>query len=59
MEEARKSLLMVENSIKLQMPEDFYTIDLMGAYMSLGQIIGEEMGEDLVQEIFSKFCMGK
>ena len=41
------------------MPEDFYTIDLMGAYMSLGQIIGEEMGEDLVQEIFNKFCMGK
>lgn len=59
LEEARKSLLMVENSIKLQMPEDFYTIDLMGAYMSLGQIIGEEMGEDLVQEIFNKFCMGK
>ena len=41
------------------MPEDFYTIDLMGAYTSLGQILGEEMGEDLVQEIFSKFCTGK
>lgn len=59
LEEARKSLLMVENSIELGMPEDFYTIDLMGAYSSLGLILGEEMGEDLVQEIFSKFCMGK
>lgn len=59
LEEARKSLLMVENSIEQGMPEDFYTIDLMGAYSSLGLILGEEMGEDLVQEIFSKFCMGK
>lgn len=59
LEEARKSLLMVENSIEQGMPEDFYTVDLMGAYSSLGLILGEEMGEDLVQEIFSKFCMGK
>ena len=41
------------------MPEDFYSIDLMGAYTALGSIVGEEVGEDLVQEIFSKFCMGK
>ena len=41
------------------MPEDFYSIDLMSAYASLGTIIGEEVGEDLVNEIFSKFCMGK
>ena len=41
------------------MSEDFLTIDLMNAYTSLGRIIGEEIGEDLVNEIFSKFCMGK
>lgn len=41
------------------MPEDFYSIDLMSAYKSLGKIIGEEVEEDLVNEIFSKFCMGK
>ena len=41
------------------MPEDFLTIDLMSAYESLGNIIGEEISEDLVNEIFSKFCMGK
>lgn len=41
------------------MPEDFYSIDLMNAYASLGSIIGEEVEDDLVQEIFSKFCMGK
>ena len=43
----------------MQMPEDFYSIDLMSAYSSLGKIIGEEVEEDLVNEIFSKFCMGK
>ena len=41
------------------MPEDFYSIDLMSAYSSLGAIIGEEVEDDLVNEIFSKFCMGK
>jgi len=53
------SLNQVLISIKNQMPEDFYSIDLMSAYTSLGMIIGEEIGEDLVNEIFSKFCMGK
>lgn len=41
------------------MPEDFYSIDLMSAYTSLGNVIGESVEDDLVQEIFSKFCMGK
>lgn len=56
---ARESLQMVVNSLKNHMPEDFYSIDLMSAYASLGKIIGEEVGEDLVNEIFAKFCMGK
>lgn len=49
----------VIDSIANDMPEDFYSIDLMGAYASLGLIIGEEVSDDLVNEIFSKFCMGK
>ena len=57
--EALYSLLMVKNSIENNMPEDFLSIDLMGAYSSLGYVIGEEIGEDVVNEIFSKFCMGK
>jgi len=57
--EARKSLEMVKHSIELGMPEDFYSIDLMNAYECLGSIIGEAVGEDLVNEIFSKFCTGK
>lgn len=57
--EAYDSLKQVKISIENQMPEDFYYIDLMNAYSSLGKIIGEEVGEDLINEIFSSFCMGK
>lgn len=59
LEEAQKSMELVKNSIDLGMPEDFFSIDLMNAYESLGKIIGESVEEDLVNEIFSKFCMGK
>lgn len=57
--DAQMSLSMVEQSILDDMPEDFFSIDLMNAYESLGFIIGESLGEDLVNEIFSEFCMGK
>lgn len=56
---AYDSMLQVRTSLENDMPEDFYSIDLMSAYASLGTIIGEEVGEDLVNEIFAKFCMGK
>ena len=59
LEQAQQSLEMVRESIQNGMPEDFYSIDLMDAYTQLGMIIGEEAGEDLVNEIFSRFCMGK
>jgi len=57
--EALKSLSMVEGSVNKGMPEDFYSIDLMDAYEQLGTILGESVGDDLVHEIFRKFCMGK
>ena len=59
LQEASQSLAMVIQSIEDGMPEDFYTIDLKDAYTSLGFIIGEEIGDDLANEIFGKFCMGK
>lgn len=59
LEQAYESIKLVEQSIQDQMPEDFYSIDLMSAYTSLGYILGEEVEDDLVEEIFSKFCMGK
>lgn len=59
LQDAGISLKNVIESIRNGIPEDFYTIDLTDAYQSLGKIIGEEMGEDLIDEIFGKFCMGK
>lgn len=56
---ALESLKLVINSINDGMTEDLYTIDLMDAYRFLGLIIGKEIEDDLVEEIFSKFCMGK
>lgn len=57
--ETRDSLNKVKESIAMNMGEDFFTIDLMSAYISLGKIIGEELEDDLVNKIFSEFCMGK
>lgn len=57
--EGLESLLQVKQSINNQMPEDFYSIDLMNAYEVLGTVIGESVEEDLVNKIFKEFCMGK
>ena len=54
-----ESLALVADSIDKDLSEDFYTVDLTNAYVFLGEIIGEEIGDDLAEEIFSKFCMGK
>ncbi len=59
LEETLESLKLVKKSITEGLPEDFYTIDLMNAYEQLGKITGESVEDDLVNEIFSKFCMGK
>ena len=59
LEECRESLILVLQSIDRNMPEDFFSIDLTNAYVHLGNIIGEEISDDLMDEIFSKFCMGK
>lgn len=58
-EQAKKALELVLESINAKMPEDFYTIDLMNAYEELGKVIGESLEEDLVNEIFANFCVGK
>ena len=59
LDNAYESLRLVAEGIDAGMTEDFLTIDLMNAYTELGKVLGEEVEEDLVNEIFSKFCMGK
>lgn len=57
--DASESLKHVEESMAMGFGEDFYTIDLMNTYESLGSIIGESVDDDLINTIFQKFCMGK
>lgn len=57
--DSAESLRKAIQSIEEGLPEDFYTIDMMDAYASLGSVIGESIEDDLADEIFSKFCMGK
>lgn len=59
LEDAVNSLYLVIDTMNAGMPEDMMTIDMMSAYTSLGRVIGEAVDDDLVNEIFSKFCMGK
>ncbi len=59
LEAALSSLKEVMKSIEIGMSEDFFSIDLMNAYTSLGAIIGEEIEDDLADKIFKEFCMGK
>ena len=57
--DALESIKMVEAGIENHMSEDFYTIDLLNSYESLGKVIGETIEDDLADKIFSSFCMGK
>lgn len=59
LERGLESVRLAKQSILDGMPEDFYSIDLMNAYEELGRILGEAVDDDLVNEIFAKFCMGK
>ena len=57
--DAYEAMNRVLESIENGLPEDFYSIDLMQGYESLGEITGESVDEDLVNTIFREFCMGK
>ena len=57
--EALDALRKVQESLDMGLPEDFFSVDFMEAYRSLGMILGEEADEDLINEIFGKFCLGK
>lgn len=59
LQQAKESFLLVRDGAAMSVPEDLLTIDLMNAYEELGKVIGESVEEDLVNEIFGKFCMGK
>ena len=59
LKKSKESLMLVIEGIHNFMPEDVLAVDIMDAYKHLGYIIGDEVEDDLVNKIFSEFCMGK
>jgi tRNA modification GTPase len=57
----RKTRVSLQNSITASEnePEDFWTIDLKAAITTLGEITGDSLTEELLDNIFSRFCIGK
>ncbi|HEY9763737.1 MAG TPA: tRNA uridine-5-carboxymethylaminomethyl(34) synthesis GTPase MnmE [Trichocoleus sp.] len=53
------ALEQVQETISNQLPLDFWTIDLRSAIHALGEITGDEITESVLDEIFSRFCIGK
>lgn len=56
---AKRSLEEALGAIEMEMPVDMVEIDVKQAWIYLGEILGEEMGDSLINELFSKFCLGK
>ena len=56
---AREDLVAAVDAARAGATLDIIAVQLQSAYAALGRVIGEEVGEDLLDEIFSRFCLGK
>lgn len=56
---ARDALGRAVQSMQQGLPVDFWTIDLRDTLLALGEVTGAEVGEQVLDSIFSRFCIGK
>ena len=59
LKQALESLESVKEGIKNKMPVDMVEIDLKQMWSLLGEIIGETYTDELIDQLFSQFCLGK
>ncbi|OCL28441.1 tRNA uridine(34) 5-carboxymethylaminomethyl synthesis GTPase MnmE [Orenia metallireducens] len=59
LDRAYQMLLDVKKTFELDLPNDFITIDLRAALEAVGEITGDTIGEDIIDQIFADFCLGK
>ena len=59
LKEARQSVSDALSLVDINESVEIIEIDVNQAYVSLGEIIGEAVGDDIIDEVFSRFCLGK
>lgn len=59
LQEAKKALLQAKDAIAMGMPLECTEVDLHKAYTALGEITGQTVQEDILDRVFSNFCIGK
>ena len=57
--DAKEALLNAKETIEESVGEEFMSAELSNAYGALGFVIGEALGDDVIDRVFEKFCMGK
>ena len=56
---AKKQLDDALNSLNIGLPIDLACVDIRNCWNSLGEILGQVSSEDLINELFARFCLGK
>ncbi len=56
---AKKSLSLAKNSLEKEMSPEFVALDVRAALDAVGEVVGKTVTDDILNKIFSEFCIGK
>ncbi|MGZ4135694.1 MAG: tRNA uridine-5-carboxymethylaminomethyl(34) synthesis GTPase MnmE, partial [Tumebacillaceae bacterium] len=59
LEKGKREMIEALETARMGMTLDLVAVDIRNCWMSLGEVIGEAVGDDLLDQIFSQFCLGK